>query len=237
MKTGGARRLAILSATTFETGPLMTGAPQEPTATTWPVVGDGSIAGVPVIFAVSGLGKAAAAAAVAALARGWNVSAVLQVGVGGAYPGAGVPLGSAAFAASEIDLDLGLGRHPDWRGLEALAVPGGTSGNLVDLRGAGLAAATTAADLPALPFATSDSVTADRGHASYLRDRFAVSVESMEGAGAARAAYALGVAFIEVRGVSNEVGERDRSLWRLREAIAAAGEAARRALPAVMEVV
>jgi len=237
LKTSRERRLAVLSATTFETRPLLSLEPAAASTTAWPVIGDGTVAGVPVVFAVSGLGKSAAAAAVAALARGWGVGAVVQVGVGGAYPGAGIQVGSVAFAATETDLDLGVGRHPDWRDLEALAVPGVASGNVIDLRGAALAAATTAADLPALPFGTSDSVTADPQHARYLRDRFGVAVESMEGAGAARAAAALGVAFVEVRGVSNVVGDRDRSLWRLEEAIAAAGEAALRALPAVMEVV
>ena len=89
--------------------------------------------------------------------------------------------------------------------------------------------------MPALPFGTSDSVTADEGAAAYLRQRFGVAVESMEGAGAARAAAHLGVPFVELRGVSNVVGERDKSAWRLPAAVAAACRAAAAALPALWE--
>lgn len=189
------------------------------------------------VVAATGLGKANAAAAVAALvtASGGAVPAVVQVGVGGTYPGSGVAVGGAALAASELDLDLGLGRHPDWRGLEALAVPGDDTRNLIDLSGPALEAAREATLLPALPFATSDAVTADAAAAAYVAERFGAAVESMEGAGAARAAVALGVPFVEVRGASNEVGVRDKARWRLREAVGAACAAALAIVPALFE--
>ncbi len=196
---------------------------------------------MPVVVAATGLGKANAAAAVAALAAsaGGELRAVLQVGVGGAYAGSvggALQLGTAVLAASELDLDLGVGRHPAWRGLEALAVPGDETRNLIDLAGPALDAAVAASGLRALPFATSDSVTADDETAAYLARRFGVAVESMEGAGAARAAAALGVPFVEVRGVSNAVGDRDRSAWRLREAVASSCRAAVAAVGAIWEV-
>src|SRR5690606_11552746 len=168
-------------------------------------------------------------------AAGGGVKAVLQVGVGGAYPGAGLALGTAAAATSELDLDLGLGRHPDWQGLEALAVHGDATANRIDLAGPLLTRVAAATGTPALPFATSDAVTADAAAAAYVARRFGTAVESMEGAGAARAAAALGVPFVEVRGVSNSVGERDQGAWRLREAVAAAGAAALLGLAALWE--
>ncbi|HZW28401.1 MAG TPA: futalosine hydrolase [Trueperaceae bacterium] len=231
----------MVAATRLETEPLvgaLTDAGRPPWATRWPWAVSGGLDGVPVVLAATGLGKANAAAAVAALVAGSGgaVRAVVQVGVGGAYPGAVVPVGAAALADSELDLDLGLGRHPDWEGLEALAVPGDATRNLLDLSGPALEAASAATGLRALPFATSDAVTADAGSAAYLARRFGVAVESMEGVGAARAAAALGVPFVEVRGVSNAVGERDKAAWRLRDAVAAACDAARAAVVAVWEV-
>lgn len=230
-----------MAATRAELGPLaraLAGHGRLPWGPRWPHAVTGELAGVPVVLAASGLGKANAAAALAALvaSAGGAVRAVLQVGVGGAYPGAPVVMGAAALAASELDLDLGLGRHPDWRDLEALAVPGDETRNRIDLAGPALEAARAATGLPALAFATSDAVTADRDDAAYLAGRFGASVESMEGAGAARAAAALGVPFVELRGVSNLAGDRDKASWRLREAIAAACEAAVAAAGAVWEV-
>jgi futalosine hydrolase len=46
-------------------------------------------------------------------------------------------------------------------------------------------------------------------------------VEAMEGFGVLRAAARAGVPALEVRAVSNAVGERDRALWRIDDALAA----------------
>ena len=46
-------------------------------------------------------------------------------------------------------------------------------------------------------------------------------VEAMEGFGVLRAAARAGVPALEVRAVSNTVGERDRALWRIDDALAA----------------
>jgi futalosine hydrolase len=43
----------------------------------------------------------------------------------------------------------------------------------------------------------------------------------MEGAGAAHAALLAGLPAVEVRGVSNPVGPRNRDAWRIGEALAA----------------
>ena len=237
MTRSGGPSLAVLSATQMEIGFPTLASPQDADKHAWPVVAVRDLAGVPVLLAVSGMGKANAAAAVASLGRGHGVSAVVQVGIGGAYPGANVGLGAAALAGTELDLDLGLGRHPEWSDVATLSVPGETTRNVIDLSGRVLEAAAGAAALGPLPFATSDSVTADAEHAAYLRRRFDVAIESMEGAGAARAALAVGVAFLEIRGVSNVVGDRDRSAWLMKDALAAAWAAAGSVVPAVMEVV
>lgn len=234
--------MAVVTATRLEAGPLLSELDARPApswAPSWPALTAGELRGVPVVVASTGLGKASAAATVAALlgASAGAVRAVVQVGVGGAYPGAAVGMGQAALAASELDLDLGVGRHPGWQGLEALAVPGDETRNRIDLAGPALDAASQATGLRALPFATSDAVTALEDDAAYLAGRFGVAVESMEGAGAARAAALLRVPFVEVRGVSNEAGVRDKSRWRLRDAVAAACQAAPAAIAAVWEVV
>jgi nucleoside phosphorylase len=48
-----------------------------------------------------------------------------------------------------------------------------------------------------------------------------VTVEAMEGFGVLRACAIAGVPALEVRAISNEIGEDDRSRWRLGEAIGA----------------
>jgi futalosine hydrolase len=48
----------------------------------------------------------------------------------------------------------------------------------------------------------------------------------MEGAAAAHVCALYGVPFLEVRGISNLVGDRDRQSWQVEEAVAVAGRAA-----------
>jgi futalosine hydrolase len=50
-------------------------------------------------------------------------------------------------------------------------------------------------------------------------------VESMEGAAIAHVAALAGIQVGEIRGISNLVGNRDRSAWRVKEAAIAAQEA------------
>ena len=57
-----------------------------------------------------------------------------------------------------------------------------------------------------------------------IRDRFDPDVESMEGAAFIYASLVAGVPFAQVRAVSNAVVRRNRSEWRIDEAIRALGE-------------
>ena len=58
-------------------------------------------------------------------------------------------------------------------------------------------------------------------------------VEAMEGFGVLRAAVLAGVPAVELRAVSNLVGEADRSRWRFEDAFAVLAEAVPRALSAL----
>jgi len=57
-----------------------------------------------------------------------------------------------------------------------------------------------------------------------------VAVEAMEGFGVLRAAALAGVPAVEVRAISNEIGEDDRSRWDLDAGLAALEQA----LPAML---
>jgi futalosine hydrolase len=69
---------------------------------------------------------------------------------------------------------------------------------------------------------TSAIVTSTTARALVLAHRFRADVESMEGFSVLRAAQLAGVPAIEVRGVSNLVGERESNGWDFRAGAAAA---------------
>ena len=219
----------VLAATEMELAPLraLLRARHE-TASAWGALERGELGTLPVVLAVSGIGKVNAAAALTAAALATAPRAALQVGVGGAYLGSFLANGAVAAASEELQLDVGLrladGRH---QGVETLGFA------LTPARGdrparyervpthPGLAAALhELVGLPLLRFATLDAVTGDVDVGAEMQRSFDVSIESMEGAAAAQVADRLGLPFAEIRGVSNLVGERDKRAWDLRGAIA-----------------
>ena len=219
----------VLAATAMELAPLRALLRQpQPLPSAWGALERGELGTLPVVLAVSGIGKVNAAAALTAAVLAAAPRAALQVGVGGAYLGSFLANGAVAAASEELQLDVGLrradGRH---EGVETLGFA------LTPARGdrparykripthPGLAAALhELVGLPLLRFATLDAVTGDVDVGADMQRTFDVSIESMEGAAAAQVADRLGLPFAEIRGVSNLVGERDKRAWDLRGAIA-----------------
>jgi len=163
---------------------------------------------------VCGVGPVEAAASTArALALRGGARAVLHVGVAG---GRRLTPGSIVVGTEAVYLDL------------SAAIP------VVDrvLPDPGLVSAAQDA-LPesiSLPIATSAGVTGP-GDA----ERHGLRVEGMEGFGVLRACELAGVPAVEVRAVSNDIGEGDRELWMIRRGLETLSDALPRLLAALAQ--
>lgn len=182
------------------------------------------LADLPAHVEVSGVGPVAAALATQrALARE-PFDLAVSAGIGGAYPGSGLKPGDLAVSSVMVQADLGArdGEHfLDLAALGLSVLPGAAhTGVFPAWDGAApLAAALGAACGPTLTLST---VTGTAKRAAELARRYpAALTEGMEGAGVAHAALLAGVPALELRGVSNPVGPRDRGAWRISEALAA----------------
>jgi len=202
----------------------------------------GRLRGRRVVLLASGIGKAAAASGVAVVRATTPLSACINVGIAGAYVGAFLPVGQAVAAASEFDLDAGV-LHRDASGtphMRALETAGLARTTERENRVAHYATYVTdeawtarlahATRTAAQPFATSDAISGDLDVAAERAERAGAAVESMEGAGAAHACAEFGIAFGEVRGVSNVAGVRDKAVWEIDHAVRAMSQAVLRAL-------
>ena len=194
----------------------------------------GRLAGREAVWASFGVGKVNTALGLALAAERLRPAAVIQVGVGGAFPGAGLPVGSLAVAVEEVALDSGLLTAEGVRGMEALGFPllpgDPPRWDVFPTDPALTALLADASGATRARFGTADAVTGDAALAARLEAARGVAVESMEGAAAAHACLALGLPFAELRGVSNGVGERDKGAWDLAGAVRRAAEAALEAL-------
>jgi len=159
-------------------------------------------------------------------------SLVIQTGIAGAYVPADVPVGSVLLADTEIYGDLGVLTPAGWCPMEEIGIPLIAASlsqparfNYFPLDADLVAwAASTAGHLilRAGKFVTLSQVTGVRAVGDALYERFGALCESMEGAAAAHVCALHGVPFLEVRGVSNLVENRDRAKWRVTEAANAA---------------
>jgi futalosine hydrolase len=176
-----------------------------------------------------GFGAASAAASTArALAQApGGYRAAVSAGIAGAFPGA-AGLGDLLVADRIIAA---------WLGVEDPRAPGGFAS--ADELGFGADAfpALRVEPLERLGAHVGAVLTVHTGTgtaegAERLLKRYPGAVgEAMEGFGVATAAAQQGVAAAEVRAVSNLVGPRDRSAWRIGEALSALAAA----VPALLE--
>ncbi|MHA0033979.1 futalosine hydrolase [Deinococcus sp. PESE-13] len=179
---------------------------------------------LPAEVVVSGVGPVAAALATAAALQAGAYDLAVSAGIAGAYPGSGLVPGDLAVSSDLIQADLGTQDGAAWLGLEDLGLSvrpdAAHFGHFVAWEGAAdLAQRAGAAFGPMLTLST---VTASTAEAATWETRFPGALtEGMEGAGVAHAALLAGVPALELRGVSNAVGPRDRASWRIGEALAA----------------
>jgi futalosine hydrolase len=150
---------------------------------------------------------------------------VVLVGICGAYPGRGLNVGNVVRVDSEVVGDLGVvesdGSFTPWHKVCATSANGSvpqTSAQVYEsssLRG-------VPAWLSNLKPVAGLSVNCCTGTASMAKERvenFNVDVESMEGAACFSICHAFGVPCYEIRAVSNFATTRDKSTWRIQDAL------------------
>jgi futalosine hydrolase len=172
--------------------------------------------------ALAGVGPARAAARTAAILARGGFGLVISAGIGGGFAGRAV-IGDLVVATSIVAADLGAETPDGFVPLDELGF--GSARVQVDaasaerlrqaLAGAGLSA--VAGPVLTVSAATGTAATA-AARAALVRG---AAAEGMEGYGVAVAAEDYGVPVLEIRAVSNPVGPRDRSAWKIKEALAA----------------
>lgn len=152
----------------------------------------------------TGVGPVDAAAKVARALALKKYEVVVNAGIAGAMPGV-ANVGDAVVVGEEmLPLELETG--------EALSLPPGSVLFNRVAADAALSEAITALGFPLVRGVTVSQVTSTDTTAIKLHTRGA-EVESMEGFAVLRAAQLAGVSAVEVRGISNIVGDRKRSGW------------------------
>lgn len=180
---------------------------------------------------LTGVGKVSTAIELSRALLRTPAALVLQVGIAGAFSSSNLAPGDVVVSSEEILADEGVETGEGFLPLEKLGL-GGAPWRL---------ALPLAQRLPLEAIArdaqeryrvargrtiTVSTVTGTAARAAMLEALWSPLAESMEGAAAAFAAARAGCLFLEVRGISNLVGPRDRAAWEVERAAANAAEVA-----------
>lgn len=171
---------------------------------------------------VTGIGMVATAARVASALARERFDVALNVGVCGALDRT-LPLGAVVHIVSDHCSELGVEDGPAFVPASAIGLIGVDE---APYRGGQLcnAAPPTSHTLSALPLVdgiTVNTVHGDEATIAALRLRCDAHVESMEGAAFMYACLDAGVAFAQVRAISNYVERRNRAAWQMDAAVEA----------------
>ena len=187
-----------------------------------PVFYSGTVSQKRVVLGISGMGKTNAAHAVTKLIEKFSLSCMVSFGIGGAYPSSGLKVGDIAVAEKEVYADEGVllkdGLHSlEVTGIPLLKIRGQRYFNefSVDKRLSRLALKTsgTVSHCRSGVFLTVSACTGTKKRAAELAGKFDAVCENMEGAAVAHICRIYGIPFVEIRGISNIVEDRNMKKW------------------------
>jgi futalosine hydrolase len=217
--------IAIISSMPFESAFILSSLNKvRPYAIAGKPVYKGQLSGINVVLMNSGIGKVNAAHSVTCIIEKYPVNAIINTGVGGAYPGSGLNIGDIALASREIYGDDGVIDSGGWGGLEKIGIPLVQDGEKkyfnefpvtvppMVKKGKGGEVSFT---IKTGRFVTVSAATGTQKRAKELEKRFNALCENMEGAAIAHVCALYGIPMVEVRGISNIVGTRDKRRWNL----------------------
>jgi futalosine hydrolase len=190
---------------------------------------EGRIGTLPVVICVSGIGKTNAAAAAAVMIERHQPQLVINTGCAGAYPGSGLSIGDLVVASAEILGDEGVSTSAGWLDLRAMHLPSLTLGtrsyyNELPLSRHESEKAMQLADYCGVRLTRGKFVTVSNCSGSLKRGteisrRYGAIIENMEGAAVALVCLRYGVDCLEIRGISNQVEERNMKAWDIPRAV------------------
>ncbi len=200
---------------------------------------EGMIGAKRILLCVGGMGKVNAAHASTLMLTRFDPEVLIVFGIGGAYPSSGAGIGDLAIAKEEIAGDEGILTEEGFKNTEYLGIPliknvsstifttfpvteplmHRALQSLLAHQKSGRPKAHTGS------FVTLSTCTGTATRARELEDCYHGLCENMEGVAVAQVAELHGIPWLEVRGISNIVEDRDLKKWDIPRAAGAVQQA------------
>jgi futalosine hydrolase len=144
---------------------------------------------------------------------------MIQAGIGGSFLN-NVVLGDVYTISSEAIADLGVRENGNWNDIFDLKLAGADdapfTGGLLEGADKKFSAL---AGFKAVPGITVNEITTKAERIAELQAKYNPAIESMEGAAFHWVGIDSKIPFVQIRAVSNYVGERNKGNWMMKEAI------------------
>lgn len=190
---------------------------------------EGTLAEKQVMLCVGGMGKVNAAHATTLLLSSCKPDTLVIFGIGGAYPSSGAQVGDIAIAKEEIAGDEGVMTLDGFKDTEYIGIPLiKTATSMMytkypapepllkqSLHALMYYQDTAAAKVHVGSFVTLSTCTGTSDRAREIEKRYHGLCENMEGAAAVQVAELHSIPWIEVRGISNIVEDRNLEKWNI----------------------
>ncbi len=175
--------------------------------------------------AVTGVGLLASTYAIMQLIARLKPDLIIQVGIAGSFNPTLV-LGTAVTVRQEILADMGVyetdGYHDIFElGLAEENMPPFEQGAIVNRYDHLI----EAASLHAVSAVSVNEISTSAEKIKLFAEKYKADIESMEGAALHYVCALQQIPFIQIRGISNLVGERDKTKWKIPESLLAATNA------------
>jgi futalosine hydrolase len=170
-------------------------------------------------FQVTGIGMLATAFSLTKLILLEKPDIVIQAGIAGSFD-THLPLGKVVTINSETIGDLGVQENNNWKDVFDLKLVDANSLPFTNkqLQNPYLAQLNTLA-LEEVAAITVNEISTNKQRISQLQAKYNPTIESMEGAALHYVCNSLQVPFIQLRSISNYIGERDKTKWQMQKAI------------------
>jgi futalosine hydrolase len=223
-------RILAAAATALEVAPLISRFDGQPPSVRlspplspvpeWPRIARYAHAGRVVDLLITGVGMVATAAWCVRALSASHYDAALNLGLCGSFDPALAP-GRVVHVIADRIAELGAEDGEQFLTLEELNLidPGGEPFTRAELTNDHPPASAALAALPCARAITVSTVHGDEASITAVTARWRPQVESMEGAGFMYACLIHGVRFAQIRAVSNMVERRNRTQWRIPDAL------------------
>lgn len=176
-------------------------------------------------FAITGIGAVSTVYHLMELLKKDNYALMIQVGIAGSFDEQ-LPLGTAVTIEKEIIAEMGVVENQGYKDIFQL--------NLADPNQAPYSSGAlinphqelmSTVGLSKIIGVTNNLISTDKNVIDRYKTIYKASIESMEGAAFHYVGIMQSIPFIQIRGISNVVGERNKENWKIKEAMHAAAVA------------